>query len=675
MLRTLCLLTGLITLSICTFAGEAQDALRVLPEDIGGYAPGDMMRHYLIKQAYAAWDRWKSDFETVKTPEEIAAYQQRLRAKFVEMLGGFPERTPLNPQITGVLERDGYRVEKVIFESQPRLFVTAALFLPDPQRYPPPYPGVLVPCGHAQNAKAYESYQSMGAFLALNGMAALVFDPIEQGERMQILDADGKHVMWGTQAHTMFGVGCILLGRSTARFEIWDGMRGIDYLQSRPEVDPQRIGCTGNSGGGTQTSFLMALDDRISCAAPSCYLNHVTRQLEVATGDAEQNVFGQLVWGMDHADFIMMRAPTPILIAAATKDFFDIRATWESFRFAKRRYTMMGFAERVDLLENDAEHNYNQLQRQGVVRWLARWLLKRDEPIIEPELKLFSDDELHCTPRGQVMLLEGARTTYEFNAEYERQLAAKRRERWQQEDPVALLGEVRAQAGVRPLAQLPEPQVEEAGAAAVAGRTAKKLILRPEEGILLPALYFPANAGTTAAPVLCVFESGFGAAGGPFEALLAGGGAVLAVDVRGSGETLQTGQGKFGEGLGADWEDYFAAYALGRSYVGMRAEDILVCARYLASQTDGAPALQAFGNVGVPALHAAALEPDLFASVRLVGMLRSWSEVVQTWPTHNQLINAVHGALTLYDLPDLEQTLGAELTIEAPAGPAGNRNP
>ncbi|MBP8130461.1 MAG: acetylxylan esterase [Candidatus Hydrogenedentes bacterium] len=670
MLRMRELLTVVVAALVCMCAARAQDALRVLPEDIGGYAPGDMMRHYLIKRAYAAWDRWKADFEAVTAPEQIAAYQQRLHGKFVEMLGGFPERTPLNPRITGVLEREGYRVEKVVFESQPKLFVTGALFLPDPQRYPPPYPGVLVPCGHAENAKAHDTYQSMGALLALNGMVALVFDPIEQGERMQLLDAGGKHLMWGTKAHTMFGVGCILVGRSTARFEVWDGMRGIDYLQSRPEVDPQRIGCTGNSGGGTQTSFLMALDDRIVCAAPSCYLNHVTRQLEVATGDAEQNVYGQLVWGLDHADFVMMRAPSPVLIAAATKDFFDIRATWESFRFAKRRYTMMGFSERVDLLENDAEHNYNRLQRQGVVRWLARWLQHRDEPIAEPELELFTGEELQCTPRGQVMLLEGARITYAFNAEYEQQLAAARAKRWQEEGQTALLAEARALAGIRPLAELPEPRVEAAGEAVVAGRAGQKLILRPEEDILLPALFFPAAPGRTVAPALAVFEAGFAAAGAELETLLAGGGAVLAVDVRGSGETQQTGQKAFGVELGHDWEDYFAAYALGLSYVGMRAEDILVSARYLAAQAPGAPGLHAFGNAGVPALHAAALEPDLFGTVRLNGALRSWSEVVQTWPTHNQLINSVHGALTVYDLPDLARTLGGKLTVEAPAGPA-----
>jgi cephalosporin-C deacetylase-like acetyl esterase len=204
-----------------------------------------------------------------------------------------------------MVQRDGYRVEKVIFESQPKHYVTALLFLPDTKRFPPPVPGVIIPCGHAGEAKAYEAYQTMGASLAFNGMAALVFDPIDQGERSQMPSALPR--LQGTTAHTMLNVGSILLGRSTARFEIWDGMRAIDYLQSRPEIDAARIGCTGNSGGGTQTSYLMALDDRISVAAQVATSPASSPSLTIGPQDGEQNIFGQLR-SNDHADYLMMRA-------------------------------------------------------------------------------------------------------------------------------------------------------------------------------------------------------------------------------------------------------------------------------------------------------------------------------------------------------------------------------
>ena len=647
-----------------------QDEFTVLPKRVDGVPPGDMMREYLLRQVDEAWQRWQHEYEQRTSPEAIAAYQQDLRQRFIEAIGGFPERTPLNARTTGVVARDGYRVEKIVFESQPNHYVTAALFLPDGDRFAPPYPGVLVPCGHSANAKAHIEYQTMGALLALKGMAALVFDPIDQGERAQLLDESGKPPIWGTKAHTMVGVGSMLLGRNTARFEIWDGMRAIDYLQSRPEVDADRIGCTGNSGGGTQTSYLMALDERIIAAAPSCYLNRQGRQLRTATGDAEQNIFGQLAFGMDHADFLMMRAPVPILICAATKDFFEINATWESFRYAKRLYTRMGFSERCSLLENDEKHNYNKTQREGAARWLARWLLGRDQPpIIEPPIVPFTDAELQCAPKGQVMLIQGARSVYDLNEDYENELAERRRRLWSENERTKLLEQVRRIVGIRKLDDLPQPETEHAGEVYVRGCRVEKLILKPEEGIHLPALMFmPEQA--TGLPVIYVDERGKANGfepGGSIEELVRAGRPVLAVDLRGTGETRQTSQKQMGTAIGLDWEDQYKAYVLGRSYVGMRAEDVLVAARYAAQHSSAKHVeLVAVGNVGVPALHAAALEPDLFASVKLVRTIKSWSDVIHAHMTSNQLTNAVNGALQTYDLPDLAAALGTKVTIEHP---------
>lgn len=662
-------------LALASLPAAAQENLAVLPDPLDGVALHDMTRTYLLGQAKEAWKRWQDNFETVDTPEKIAEYQKQLPLKMVERLGGWPERTDLNPQVTGTLERPGYRVEKIIFESRPKFFVSAAFFLPVSDKFQAPYPGVLVPCGHAEDAKVHLEYQTMGAFLALNGMAALVFDPIEQGERMQLVDPQGAYAMQGTKAHTMLGAACILLGQNTARYEIWDGMRGIDYLQTRPEVDPTRIGCTGNSGGGTQTSYLMALDERILAAAPSCFLSKAVRELEVATGDAEQNIFGQLVSGPEHADFLMMRAPTPILICAATQDFFDINATWETFRYAKRRFTMMGFSERVSLMENNAKHNYNRIQREAAARWLARWLQGRDEAFTEPDIQPFTAEELRCTPSGQVMLLPEARNAYDLNADYENQLAPQRQQRWAAEDRNALLEQVRQAIGMRKLAELPAPEVQEAGDLPREGYAIKKLVIKPEPGIVLPALLFVPGTPATQALVY-VNEAGKAAdaqPGGALDALAKQGTLVLAVDLRGLGETAQAAQKSYGEEVGLDWEDYFLAYALGRSYVGMRAEDILVCVR-LAAEKAGLPqaGLWAVGNAGVPGLHAAALEPAIFASVKLTRTLNAWSNVVHMRPTKNQLINTVHGALTFYDLPDLAGTLAEKLAIEQPLDAQGN---
>ena len=264
--------TGLFILCTAMTVTEVPSDLNVLPGHSQIAEPQAMMTTYLLGQIAQAEKAYREAYEKRTDVEEIKRHQEFLKQEFLRRIGGLPERTPLNPQIVGRLERRGYRVEKIIFESQPKHFVTAALFLPDANRFKPPYAAVLVPCGHSNEAKAYRNYAGFGALCAVNGLAALVFDPIDQGERHQWRDPDGKFTLWGTAGHNMIGVGSILLGRNTARYEIWDGMRAIDYLQSRQDIDPEKIGCSGISGGGTQTAYLMALDPRIKAAAPGCYI-------------------------------------------------------------------------------------------------------------------------------------------------------------------------------------------------------------------------------------------------------------------------------------------------------------------------------------------------------------------------------------------------------------------
>jgi hypothetical protein len=200
------------------------------------------------------------------------------------------------------------------------------------------------------------------------------------------------------------------------------------------------------------------------------------------------------------------------------------------------------------------------------------------------------------------------------------------------------------------------------------------MILTPEQGIYLPALVYMPAASTVQRAVLYINERGKdadAAPGGPIEAMVKAGRCVMAVDLRGTGETQQGKQGQLSGAAGPDWKDVFTAYLLGRSYVGMRAEDVLVCARFLKQQQAGPVELIAVGNVAVPALHAAALEPELFGSVKLTGMLSSWSNVIELGRFNNQQVNAVQGALKTYDLPDLAATLGNKLIIEKPVDALG----
>ena len=190
-----------------------------------------------------------------------------------------------------------------------------------------------------------------------------------------------------TTEHTMIGLGSTLLGANVAQYRIWDGMRVIDYLQSRPDIIADKIGCTGNSGGGTETAYLMALDDRIVAAAPGCFLTTFRKLIETkGPQDGEQNIFGQIAFGMDQADYCIMRAPRPTLICAGTRDVtFDFAGTWDLFRDAKRFASRLGYADSVDIAAPDAPHGFTLQLREEVTRFMCRHLLGRDVVVREVE--------------------------------------------------------------------------------------------------------------------------------------------------------------------------------------------------------------------------------------------------------------------------------------------------
>ena len=700
--------------------GLAED-LTVLTETPAGIPPGKQFEVYLKQQFSQLVDRRLEAYETVKTREDCSKWQKERREFFLQQLGGFPERTPLNPRIVGRLEGNGYIVEKLIFESRPHHRVTANLYLPVTK---PPYPAVLVPCGHSHNGKAAGHYQRICILLAKHGLAALCYDPIGQGERYQMLDHEKDHTHFTTATylkvphprvrfvctieHTTAGLGCILLGSNIAQYRIWDGMRAIDYLQTRDDIIPDKIGCTGNSGGGTLTSYLMALDDRIVAAAPGCFLM-TYRELIDKSGaqDAEQNIYGQIAFGMDEADYVIMRAPKPTLICSATRDkTFPIAGTWPLFREGKRFYTRLRYPERVDLVEPDAPHGFTIQLREAVVQWMRRWLLGIDDIVREmdelPEpmndkllWKLsdgdWADKDLQCTTEGQVLLLPGEKSVFQLNAEIERDLCKKRTATWK-----SLTAGERRQLVQKTIAGMPPVDVSTKGSDQKLssrsvgvlqrdGYSIEKLVLSPEPGIQLPALAFVPEKPCGQSCLYLHGESmkADAATGGSIEALVKQGQIVLAAELRGIGET-EPGHDKrdYGRGrFGRDVQETFLAYLIGRSYVGMRTDDVRSWARFLAvyGTNGGRPNtlhLIAIGEAAIPALHAAALDPELFASVRLINMIPSWAEVVRTPENLNQAANVVHGALKHYDLPDLFELAGAEkVRIEEPLDAVGNPIP
>jgi hypothetical protein len=641
-------------------ADRAEDLLCVKPA-VGEPPSGSLFYSALQRQAYAALDSRQAAYEQIKTPEDIAAYQRRHREFFLQQLGGLPERTPLNGEVVGRIQGDGYRIEKVIFESRPHHHVTATLYLPQSS---PPYPVVLVSSGHSRTAKAAEYNQRIGIALALHGLAALCYDPVGQGERSQILDAENRPQFAGTtQEHFLIGVGSILVGKNTASYRVWDAMRAIDYVASRPDIDAKRIGFTGCSGGGTLTSYVMALDERVACAAPACYLTTFRRLIEtIGPQDAEQNIFGQLTSGLDQPDYVLLRAPRPTLISATTGDFFDIQGSWDNYRQSKRIYARLGYPERIDLVEAEGGHGVQPANLLAIVRWMRRWLLERDDAALLPEkIVTRSEEELRCTAQGQVLLLPGERSVFDLNAALDRELAPKRRALWEKTPPSEAQQRVRKLVGVRPLGELPQPRMEDVGRVDREDYHIDKFVLHTESGVPIPGLtYHPREPRDEA--YLYLHQDGKqadGMPGGPIEKLVKDGYVVVAVDLRGVGE-LASGKA---DALLGEWKSYYLAYLLGQPLVGLQTEDALIAGQFVARYKTKVPRrvhLVAVGRAGVPAIHAAALEPDAFATVTLQDPLESWSSVVEQTAPSGLLTTTVHGALHVYDLPDLVQSLGPD---------------
>jgi len=634
-------------------ASQTSDDFSVFsPDDL----PAEILRSYLLKESDKLLETRRVEVQSLETPEALAERIERVRRDWMDALGPFPERTPLQGRTLGMLQADGYRIERVVYESRPEHHVTANLYLPQGEG---PFPGVLVPCGHSRNGKASEAYQSICVLLALHGFAVLIYDPIGQGERCQLLDENGTPVVWGTVEHTLTDIGARLAGLGAANYRIWDGIRSLDYLISRPEVDPERIGCTGNSGGGTLTAYLMATDDRIWAAAPSCYITSLGRLFHtLGAQDGEQNITSQVAMGIDHADYVSLRAPKPTLLLTGTHDYFDIQGSWDTFREAKRVYGILGFGERVDLFEYPDKHGFSKPRREASLRWMRRWLQGVDDAAVEPEMTLQTDEALQVTESGQVVQEFSGKTVWDLNQERAESLRGEREAFWKHHSKQDCLAKIRELAGIRQATEI--PIARKLGSMDRKEYTLEKILIERDGAPPMPGLWFiPRNQQEPY--TMFVYVDGRGKhhdawPQGPIETLVQEGHAVLSIDVRGTGETAIV---KPREYLKNEYPLTYLAIHIGRPLLGQRAEDVLAGLEVaLRDKRIDPEQIRVIGieRGGPVALHAAALDPR-FKEVMVEGSIESWMDVVATPLAKQQLEQIIPCALQYYDLPDLVQAI------------------
>lgn len=571
--------------------------------------------------------RRESTINAIRTTADADRRRQWVRAQLLEILGGLPDyQGPLNARITGRLTNASYTMEKVIFESLPRYFVTANLYRPN---QPGRYPAVLMSAGHTTLGKT-ENHR-MAANLAAKGFVALAYDPVGLGERMQAYDRRVGQGIAGCCAneHLQAGAQSILIGQSVARYFIKDAMRALDYLLSRPEVDPTRVGAAGCSGGGCLTTYIAALDPRVKVAAPACFINSLRVLFTGPYPDSEMSLPRFLASGLDHADFLEVSENIPWLIQATEGDFFTPAGVQPVYEETRRWYRLYGAEDKVQLFMGKGPHGTPLETREALYAWMIRWLKDGKGGARELDLPQYPDHELQVTKSGQVEDETGSRWLYEVIRE-------EFRTRKQPRGVADLLAELR------------RLQIPSDGRAPALKSTGS---FESERGVTIGGtLYVPSGSGRKPALLLVKDRTSRALA----EAAVGKGNVVLELEPRNSPSPDNR------PFLG-NWMANARANAIGRNLPAMRAHDILRGVDILSARDDVDPrAIRAAarGVRGIWLLLAAAVDPRI-GKIWLDRTPHSLSAAMDS-SIHTNLFDAmIPGFLLHWDLADLVKAMGA----------------
>lgn len=602
--------------------------------------------------------------EALGSIRSLAAWKRRqevVKNTLKAIMGPFPPKTPLNVDVIERLERPDFHVEKIVFESMPGLKVTGCLFLPRIRQGKTP--AILFCSGHSANAFRAKHYQEVVLNLVQKGFIVFAFDPIGQGERMQYFNPKtGKSTIGGsTKEHSYVNNQCFISGSSAARYFIWDSIRALDYLASRPEVDTERLGCHGLSGGGMQTAYISAIDERIKVAAIAGYITQFKWLLRTqGVGDGEQNLYQSWAKGIDLPDFVQVRAPNPILMMVTTRDFFPIRGARAAYRESLAVYNAYHCLEALQIVEDDYRHGYTKKSRETMYAFFQKHL-EFPGNANEEEVDYFTDSELMVTQTGQVTTSFNSQTVYSINRKETKALMDRLFQ--SRKKPVqhceALLESVRTISGYQ------DPDLEGIDSV-LTGRYS-------EDGIVEKR--FIAGSGNYPIPFIVLIPKEVKAKSvvlylDPegkkvnsdyrylYETFLQSGHIVVIPDLINTGEV---GPSEYrGDATINDISSnlWYMAVQNAVSIVGIRASDVNKLVGYIKNRF---PDHQIVGasrsDMNAVLLHASVLNPQIEALVMLNPLLSYESLVMNRFYSMDFLYSAPGGVLTAYDLPDLAACL------------------
>ncbi|HEV2351192.1 MAG TPA: alpha/beta fold hydrolase [Terriglobia bacterium] len=664
---------------------------------------------YLTAKVNAARAQRKAELERLQTRAQVQERIQAVRSKTWELVGGPFDKTPLHPVVTGTIERKSYRIEKIIFESRPQVFVTAHLYVPAAENPngQQPFPAILSPLGHTSSGKAYRNYQYVFQTLARMGYVVLAFDPFGQGERHQYLNPKtGKSRYSPTGEHSQAGRPLLLLGASFSQYRAWDGVRALDYLLTRPEVDSTRIGLTGHSGGGTMTMYLCALEPRIQVAVEvegnSENLAGPHYDPPGAVADAEQNLVGGLgvVPGdsghallVDRGDLLMAFAPKPLLLCFSTHDSGTtysptyVEGTHEVFQELKNAYGKLGAEEKVSLFTSSLPHDFDFLNRQATYAWFNQWMGKKGVSTEEAEFESSPEAELNCTSTGEVLTSLGGRSVLQINIDRARTIAATR----PPFPSVDKLSDHKAaiRRSLSKILALPasgaqlNPHIVSSFEGL--GLSYELFDFHSEAEVRVPGWWIKPQGQAGRLPtILYVSERGKDSVAedpNVIAPLAHKGYAICAIDLRGMGVThprYPRGGPLFYRGEHSNSGYAWAGLTIGKPVLGQRVWDVLCCLDYLQTRPDVDPAhifILGMGGGAIASLMGAVLD-DRVKSIALTHGLADFQSVVESEEYSIALSWFVFGFLKEFDLPDLVAALAPRpcLLLNS-SGPRGEALP
>ncbi|HLK20781.1 MAG TPA: acetylxylan esterase [Bryobacteraceae bacterium] len=654
-------------LSIAAAAALPANAQQAKPKVVGYREYAKCLPDAIRALAAETYKRRVAQIGKLTTPAAIRARQQWARQTFWKLIGGMPDRTPLETRTTGSFEREKYRVEKLVYQSRPGEWISANLYIP--KNAQPPFPGVLFQMGHTDNGKAGDTYQRCCQGLAQLGFLVLAFDPMGQGERIAYLRSEGNltRLPSADDEHTKAGMQMLLVGDSAARMQTWDAVRSLDVLASHPMVDPKRLASTGQSGGATITMFLAAVDDRLACAAVSsgntenfaCANFHPPGSVD----DAEQDLVGAGPLGFDRWDLLWPIAPKPLLVLTSAKDSFGTYSPnyedngLEEYGRLDGVYRALGKPDHLSRFESPLPHGMSYVMRLETYRWLSRWLQEGRKVDEEPPVAPEPDKMLWATETGSVVRSLNSKTPAQSSRETAASIATPEKPN----DLRKLLGIAApaAKPTLRRLSRVPSRHCEILAVEVPTG-----------DPVWVPAwIFVPKQA---ARRLLIVADPhGRNASwqeGGLYQRLAAEGTVVCAPDLRGIGDLrpeYSAGSPGYTGPRESETDYAWASLMLGRSLLGQRVLDLLALIEALATAEWGtAPLLAARGQLTVPALCAASLLSKV-GGLYLADHLLSWRSLAETENYQHPFANFIPDVLRSTDLPQIAATIAPRKIVLA----------